>query len=92
MTLRAFLSLSHPPARPNISLPRGIPPRTPLPDDLVEAIAAALDRESLEPDLLARARLLAGTRSAIKAWLDGVASTPQTVRALNSLPGASAQK
>jgi hypothetical protein len=59
----------------------------PLPDELVDAIAAALDREAAEADVGARSRLLAGTRIAIESWLDGSASTAQTVGSLRTLAG-----
>ena len=43
----------------------------PVPDELVEAIDAALACEAEETDVHARARLLATTRSALEDWLRG---------------------
>jgi hypothetical protein len=88
MKLHALVSPPSPPAQPAIPLPAGILARAPLPDELVEAIAAALDREAVETDFIARAELLNGTRTAIQAWLEGSASTVQTVRTLHGLARA----
>ena len=53
-----------------------------LPDDLVEAVAAALDAETHEPDVSVRFDLLRRTRAALDAWLDGSMSTGDVVRTL----------
>lgn len=78
-------SSSRLPGQPAFALPPGILARVPLPDELVDAIAAALDREAAEMDLGARGRLLAGTRTAIESWVDGSASTAETVGSLRTL-------
>lgn len=59
--------------------------RVPLPDALVDAIGAVLDREAAEQDFRVRAELLAAMRAAIGAWLDGVMTERQTVTVLYSL-------
>jgi hypothetical protein len=65
--------------------PSSILARAPLPAELVDAIAAVLDREAAEMSFRARAALLAGTRAAMDAWLEGSASTAQAVGALRDL-------
>ena len=56
----------------------------PVPDELVEAIDAALACEAEETDVDARAKLLATTRSALEDWLRGRMTTAEAVDALGS--------
>ena len=56
----------------------------PVPDELVEAIDAALACEAEETDVHARAKLLARTRAALEDWLRGRMTTAQAVDALGS--------
>jgi hypothetical protein len=56
----------------------------PVPDELVEAIDAALACEAEETDVHARARLLARTRSALDDWLRGRMTTAEAVDALGT--------
>jgi hypothetical protein len=56
----------------------------PVPDELVEAIDAALAHEAEETDVHARAKLLASTRSALEDWLRGRMTTAEAVHALES--------
>lgn len=56
----------------------------PVPDELVEAIDAALACEAEETDLNARAKLLATTRSALEDWLRGRMTTAEAVDALGT--------
>jgi hypothetical protein len=53
-----------------------------FPDELVEAIAAALEAEARESDIAARAELLRRTRGVLDAWMDGAMTTPQVVETL----------
>jgi hypothetical protein len=56
----------------------------PIPDELVEAIDAALACEAEETDVDARAKLLANTRSALEDWLRGRMTTAQAVDLLGT--------
>lgn len=49
------------------------------PPELVEALAAALERERSEQDAQNRARILTGARAAIEAWRRGRVTTAQAV-------------
>lgn len=51
----------------------------PPPQELIEALAAALERERDERDAEKRARILAGARAALDAWRRGRMTTAQAV-------------
>ncbi|HEY8039958.1 MAG TPA: hypothetical protein VIF15_09205 [Polyangiaceae bacterium] len=54
----------------------------PLPDELVEAVTQAFDREMRELDMGVRAQMLARTRGTLDSWLHGTISTSDAVAAL----------
>ena len=49
------------------------------PQELVEALACALERERAEGDAQKRARIVAGARAAVDAWRRGRMTTAQAV-------------
>jgi hypothetical protein len=53
-----------------------------LPQELIDAVSAALDREAVELDIAKRAHLLASTRRTVDGWLRGRLTTPQAVALL----------
>jgi hypothetical protein len=53
-----------------------------LPQELIDAVTVALDREALEVDIAKRAHLLAATRRTVDGWLRGRITTPQAVALL----------
>lgn len=67
--------------RPGL-LPSGLLARVPLPEELVDAIASVLERESQEPDLQARGELLTHTRSVLDRWMCDELTTREAVEAL----------
>jgi len=67
---------------------RTIPNEMALPQELVEAVSFALDREASELDVAKRAHMLAATRRAVDAWLRGRLSTAQAVAELRGAPAA----
>jgi hypothetical protein len=64
------------------SVPSGTHPRVALPGVLVDAIAAALDREARESNLHARAELLACVRGVTEGWLAGALTVEDALDAL----------
>ena len=55
-----------------------------VPEELVDAVGAALDREASEPSPEVRAELLSRTRDALERWIEGSLSTSQALEALRS--------
>lgn len=55
-----------------------------LPQELLDAIANALDREASASDVEQRARLLAATRTTIEEWLRGRLTTEEAVALLRT--------
>jgi hypothetical protein len=71
-------------ADPQDLLPSGLLARVPLPSDLIDAIAAILEREAQETELDSRAQLLWCARAVLEAWMGGDLSTEEAIHALAS--------
>jgi hypothetical protein len=53
-----------------------------LPGDLIDAVAAALEREALEPDMGVRSELLLRVRQVVDTWLSGALTTEEAIEVL----------
>jgi hypothetical protein len=56
--------------------------RVPLPEELAEAVGAALEARERATDLVVRIALAIRIRRALEAWLDGAMTSEQVVRVL----------
>ena len=56
----------------------------PLPEELLDAVGAALDRDAQQVDLRERARLLALARTAVDAWPCGRITTTEAIALLGT--------
>jgi hypothetical protein len=74
-------------ATPNV-VPLRTLARVPLPDELAEAIGAAMEAQERESDPTVRIALAIRMRRALESWLDGEMTSAQVVRALRRSPEA----
>lgn len=67
-------------------IPTGILSRVPLPNELVRAIAAAVEATERAPNATARKAMTLRTRTALDAWLSDQLPLDRVLRALQSGP------